>query len=118
MHRENDGMKQRKLKINNNNNNIIIIIMLQEISNEQLSKGANKAADAWLDVHARGFKQWSAFFDVWVSFPNADTCKDLELSNIYKLHEVKKKRKYAERVNEIEHRTFRLRSTTASSLNW
>ena len=29
--------------------------LLQEISNEQPSKGANKAADARLDIHARGF---------------------------------------------------------------
>ena len=37
--------------------------LLQQISNEQLSKGANKAADARLDIHARGFwqKQQSAF---------------------------------------------------------
>ena len=32
--------------------------------------------------------------------------KDLELSNIYKLHEEGKKRKYAKRVNEIKHGTF------------
>ena len=37
--------------------------LLQQISNEQLSKGANKAADARLDIHARGFwqKQQSSF---------------------------------------------------------
>ena len=91
--------------------------MLQEISNEQLSKGANKSADARLDIHAREFKQRSAFFDVWVSFPNVDTCKDLEPSNIYKLHGVKKNGKYAERVNEMEHRIFSPRSITAGSLS-
>ena len=82
--------------------------MLQEISNEQLSKGENKAADVRLDIHARGFweKQRSAVFDIRVCFPNADTYKDLELSNNYKLQEEEKKRKYAERVNEIEHGTF------------
>ena len=82
--------------------------MLQEIYNEQLSKGANKAADARLDIHAKGFweEQRSAFFDVRVCFPNADMYKDLELSNIYKLHEEEKKRKYAKRVNEIKHGTF------------
>ena len=82
--------------------------MLQEISNKQLSKGANKAADARLDIHARGFweKQRSAVFEIRVCFPNADTYKDLELSSNYKLQEEEKKRKYAERVNEIEHGTF------------
>mgnify|MGYP006862623987 FL=1 len=68
---------------------------LREISNEQLSKGANNAADATLDIHPRGFCSLKA-----------DTCKDLELSNIHKLHEDGKKRKYAERVNIIEHGTF------------
>ena len=91
--------------------------LLQQISNEQLSKGANKAADARLDIHARGFwqKQRSAFFDVRFCFPNADTYKDLELSNIYKLHEDEKKRKYAERMNEIEHGTFTPLATTGMS---
>ena len=89
-------------------NDVEVEPLLQEISSEQLSKGANKAADARLDIHARGFweKQRSAFFDVRVCYPNADTYKDLELPKIYKLHEDEKKRKYAERVNEIEHGTF------------
>jgi len=69
------------------------IICNCDISNEQLRKGANKAADARIDIYARGFweKQQSAFFK--------DTYKDLELSNTYKLHGDKKKHKYAERVN-------------------
>ena len=82
--------------------------LLQEISNEPLSKGANNAADVRLNIHARGFweKQRSAFFDVRACFPNAHMCKDLELSNIYRLQEHEKKRKYAVRVNEIKHGTF------------
>ena len=36
--------------------------LLQEISNEQLSKGANKAADARLDIHARGFWEKQRLF--------------------------------------------------------
>ena len=82
--------------------------LLQEISNEQLSKGADNAADARLDINAGGFweKQRSAFFYARVCFPNPDMCKDLELSYIYKIHEIKEKRNYAERVNEILHGTF------------
>ena len=77
-------------------------------SNKQLSKGKNNAADARLEIHAGGFweKQRSAIFYVRVCFPNTDTSKGLELSYIYKIHEDKKKRKYAERVNEIERETF------------
>ena len=84
--------------------------LLQEFPNEQPSKGASKAADARLDIHAGGFweKQRSAFFHVRVCFPYADMYKDLELSNMYKLHKDEKKCKYAERVIELEHRTFTL----------
>ena len=89
-------------------NDVEIEPVLQDISNEQLSKGSNKAADARLDIHARGFweKQRSAFFDVRVCCPNADTYEHLEIPKIYKMHEDEKKRKYAERVNDIEHGTF------------
>ena len=84
--------------------------LLQEISNEPLSKGANKGTDARLDIHVRGFweKQRSVFFDVRVCFPTADKYRDLELYNISKLREDEMKRRYAERVNEIEHRTLSL----------
>ena len=69
------------------------IICNCEISNDQLSKGANKAADARIDIYARGFweKQQSTFFK--------DTYKDLEPSNTYKLCGDEKKHNHAERVN-------------------
>ena len=40
--------------------------ILQDISGEQLERGSNRAPDARLDIHARGFweNQRSAFFDV------------------------------------------------------
>ncbi len=55
--------------------------VLQDISGEQLSRGSNCAQDARLDIHARGFweHQKSAFFDVRVCHPNANSYKDLEL---------------------------------------
>ena len=89
-------------------NDVEVEPILQDITNEDLSKAANKAPNARLDIHARGFweKQRSAFFDVRVCYPNAESYKDLELSKIYEMHEEEKKRKYAERVNEIEHGTF------------
>ena len=63
---------------------------------------------AWLDIHARGFweRQRSAFFDVRVCHPNADSYRDLTPKQIYKKHENEKKRQYAERVMEIEQGTF------------
>ncbi|CAH3175240.1 unnamed protein product, partial [Porites lobata] len=48
----------------------------------------------------------SAFFDVRVCHPNADSYRDLTPKQIYKKHENEKKRQYAERVMEIEQGTF------------
>ena len=47
--------------------------VLQEVTGETLNHGANKAPDARLDIHARGFweRQRSAFFDVRVCNPKA-----------------------------------------------
>ena len=89
-------------------NDVEIEPVLQDITSEELSKAANKAPNARLDIHAKWFwkKQRSAFFDIRVCYPNAQTYKDLELSKIYEMHEEEKKRKHTERVNEIEHGTF------------
>ena len=78
--------------------------VLQEVTAEVLNHGANKAPDARLDVHARGFweRQRSAFFDVRVCHPNADSYRHLTPKQIYKKHENEKKRQYVERVMEIE----------------
>ena len=80
----------------------------QEVTGETLNHGANKAPDARLDIHARGFweRQRSAFFDVRVCLPNAAYYRDLTCKQIYKKHENEKKRQYAERVMEIEQGTF------------
>ena len=82
--------------------------VLQEVTRETLNHGANKAPDARLDIHARGFweRQRSAFFDVRVCHPNADSYRDLTPKQIYKKHENKKKRQYAEREIEIEKGTL------------
>ena len=82
--------------------------VLQDISGEQLGRGSNRAPDARLDIHAGGFweNQRSAFFDVRVCHPNADSYTDLELQQIYRNHENEKKRLYARRVLDIEQGTF------------
>ena len=53
--------------------------VLQEITGEELNRGANKAPDALLDVNACGFwdRQQSAFFDVRECDPNADSYREL-----------------------------------------
>lgn len=82
--------------------------VLQDISGEHLNRGSNKAQDARLDIHARGFweRHRSAFFDVRVCHPNAVSYRDLELQQIYRIHENEKKCLYSERVLDIEHGTF------------
>ena len=44
--------------------------------------------------------------DFWVCHPNADSYRDLTPKQVYRNHEKEKKRKYAERVMEIEQGTF------------
>ena len=89
-------------------NDVEVEPVLQEVTGETLNHGANKAPDARLDIHARGFweRQRSAFFDVRVCLPNADSYRDFTSKQIYKKHENEKKRQYAERVMEIERGTY------------
>ena len=53
------------------------------------SQCTNKAPDTRLDIRARGFwaREQSAFFDVRVCHPNADSYKNLTSKQIYKLQE-------------------------------
>ena len=70
-------------------NDVQIEPALQEINGEVLNSGSNKSQDARLDVHARGFweRQRSAFFDVRVCHPNAESFKELTPKQIYRMHE-------------------------------
>ena len=56
-------------------NDVEVEPVLREVTGETLNHGANKAPDARLDIHARGFweRQRSAFFDVRVGHPNVDS---------------------------------------------
>ena len=89
-------------------NDVKVEPVLQEVIGETLNHGANKAPDARLDIHARGFweRQRSALFDVRLCQPNADSYRDLTPKQIYKKHENDKKRQYAQRVMAIEQGTF------------
>ena len=89
-------------------NDVEIEPVLQELTGESLPSGTNRAPDACLDIHARGFweRQRSAFFDVRVCHPNADSYRDLDLKQIYKQHENDKKRLYTQRVMDVEKGTF------------
>ena len=69
-------------------------------------------------LEAFGIKrQRSAFFDVRVCHPNADSYRDLTPKQIFKKHEIEKKRQYAKIVMEIEQGTFTpLASTTTGGM--
>ncbi|CAH3169510.1 unnamed protein product, partial [Porites lobata] len=75
---------------------------------ELLKMQCEQRPDARLDVHARGFwdRQQSAFFDVRVCHPNADSYRELSPKQIFQLHENEKKRQYSRRVLEVEQGTF------------
>ena len=87
--------------------------VLKDIYGEQLNRGSNKAQDARLDIHVRGFweRHRSTFFDVTVCHPNAVSYRDLEPQQTYRIHENEKKRLYSERVLDIECGTLHLWSS-------
>ena len=78
------------------------------VTGEELNRGANQSHDARFDVNARGFweRQRSAYFDIRVCHPHADSYKDLILKQLYKQQENEKKRKYASRILEVEQGSF------------
>ena len=82
--------------------------ILQEVTGKVLPSGANKVLDAQLYIRARGFwaSEQSAFLDVRVCYPNADSYKNLTPKQIYGQHEKEKKRLYSSRVLEVEQGTF------------
>ena len=79
-------------------NDVQIEPVLQELQVESLPRGANRAPDARLDIHARGFweRQRSAFFDVLICYPNVDSYRDQDLKEIYKQRKNDKKRLYTQ----------------------
>ena len=74
--------------------------VLQDLTGEELNRGANTVPDVRLDIVARGFweRQRSAFFDVRVCHPNADSYRDWDPDQIFRQHETEKKRQYTSRV--------------------
>ena len=79
-------------------NDVEIEPVLQELTGESLLSGSIRVPEARLDIHARGFweRQRSAFFDVWVCYPNADSYRHQDLKQIYKQRENNKKRLYTQ----------------------
>ena len=81
---------------------------LLELNGEQLNRQANTTKEARLDISATGF--WipgqRVFLDVRVFDLNARRYRGLELKKCYKRNEDEKKKKYNERVLQVENGTF------------
>ena len=83
---------------------------LQPLSGESLHPGTAITSDnARLDVRADGFwdcPRQSAFFDVRIFNPTAQSCRNQSLPACYRRHELEKRRHYEDRVIQIEHGCF------------
>ena len=62
--------------------------------------------DKMFTLVASGIGKALPFFDVRVFHPNAESYKDLTIQQLHRKHEDEKKRVYANRVLEVEQRTF------------
>ena len=90
-------------------NDVAIEPPLQSISGEVITpQSANRQDDSRADIHARGFwGQWqSAFFDIRVFHPNAQSYRNTSIPSVYRRHEQQKKREYGDRVCEVELASF------------
>ena len=83
--------------------------ILQPLDNEVFSlRSASTTDDARLDIKASGFweRGVTAFFDVRVTHVNSGSFKNKTTTDIFKSQEQEKKRKYGQRVIEVEHGQF------------
>ena len=90
-------------------NNVAIEPPLQPLSGESLiPMSANRQDDARADIHASGFwGRWqSAFFDIRVFHPNAQSYRNASIPSVYRRHELQKKREYGDRIREVELASF------------
>ena len=82
--------------------------MLQEIDGEPLPTGSNSKNDGHPDIRARGFwrRGQSAFFDVRIFHPNAQSYQSSKIESLYRRHETEKKRSFGHRICDIENGSF------------
>ena len=79
---------------------------LQQVSNEVVNSLSGDGCHP--DVRARGFwrRGQNAFFDVKVTNINSDSYRSMPPLKVYERHEREKRRKYNDRILNIEHGTF------------
>lgn len=73
-----------------------------------LPASANREPDARADIRARGFwtEQQSAYFDIRVFYPHAPSYLPRSLPALCKTFEEEKKRRYGDRIREVQHGSF------------
>ena len=82
---------------------------LQQLDSETFSyRSANSDPNAHLDIRARGFwnRGQDTFLDVRVFHLNESSNYSTTIATAYRKHEQAKKRKYAQRVRDVEHDVF------------
>ena len=83
---------------------------LQPLSGETLTYAtANVEDGARLDISAAGFwggQHQKAFFDVKVFNPNASSYRGSQVSSLYRKFEKDKRRRYEQRIREVEMASF------------
>ena len=82
---------------------------LQPLHDEVFQRrSANREDEARLDVRTSNFwcKGLEAFPDIRVFYSIAPFYHQKDLSSLYWMHELEKKREYSERVQEVEHGAF------------
>ena len=89
-------------------NDVEIEPPLQPINGETFATQVAKGDEARLDIRARGFFRHaqSNYFDIRVTNTNSPSQINKPIEKIFKCHEQEKKRKYNERVMNVEHGTF------------
>ena len=82
--------------------------MLQEVDSEPLPTAANRKDDGHPDIRALGFwrRGQSAFFDVRIFHPNAQSYQASGIEPLYRRHENETKRSFGHQVREIENGSF------------
>ena len=89
--------------------NVEIEPHLLPLDNERFTlRSANTSPEAWLDMKADGFwlRGATAFFDVRVTHVNSNCNQGQPTQTIFKEHENEKKRKYQQRVLDVEMAAF------------
>ena len=81
---------------------------MQQLTGETFNNLVNVTNEARLDISARGFWVTSqmAFFDIRVFNPIAKRYATLDLAKSYQVNENEKKKKYNDRVLQVEHGSF------------